>query len=119
MELSLYDFLPEEPETSEPIKENIRYLTGQAKPKVQRLAHEQPRADEVISREPESWCTPLRELESRGSNTKVVGGLAGLHEARREHEGQFFTPTAVAALMWSIVGMDKSRASNYYATASL
>src|SRR5437660_690661 len=57
-----------------------------------------------------TWYAPLRSLQSRGSQTTVVGGLAGLHEARRLHEGQFFTPDAVASLMWSIVRMDSQEA---------
>lgn len=50
-----------------------------------------------------SWYSPLRALESRGQQAKRPGSLAGLHEARREHWGQFFTPDDLAGFMWRIV----------------
>src|SRR5262245_13735610 len=52
------------------------------------------------------WYAPLREFQSKGSQTDVVGGLAGLHDARRVHEGQFWTPDSVVTFMWSLVKMD-------------
>lgn len=50
-----------------------------------------------------NWYEPLRPLKSRGSTAARPGSLAGLAQARREHGGQFFTPDAIAALMWRIV----------------
>jgi len=48
------------------------------------------------------WYRPLRELTSKGSQAKRPGSLAGLAQARRAHEGQFFTSEALARLMWRI-----------------
>lgn len=50
-----------------------------------------------------SWYDPLTEFRSKGSQAERPGSLAGLHEARRIHQGQFFTPTEVAAFMWRLV----------------
>lgn len=50
-----------------------------------------------------NWYTPLRGIRSKGSSAARPGSLAGLHEARRIHEGQFFTPDAVAKFMWQLV----------------
>ncbi|MBA4372297.1 MAG: helicase [Thermodesulfovibrio sp.] len=50
-----------------------------------------------------SWYDNLRNIESRGSQADRPGSLANLSEARKVHMGQFFTPDAVAALMWRIV----------------
>lgn len=49
-----------------------------------------------------SWYDALRGIKSRGSQADRPGSLGGLAAARRVHEGQFFTPDAVAALMWRI-----------------
>ncbi|MCD9046893.1 SNF2-related protein [Luteimonas sp. MHLX1A] len=51
-----------------------------------------------------SWAALLDGLLSRGSQAQRPGSLAGLAAARRVHEGQFWTPTPVAALMWRIAG---------------
>lgn len=53
----------------------------------------------------------LRNIESKGSRADRPGSLAGLAAARRVHQGQFFTPDSVAALMWNIVrpAMDAAR----------
>ena len=67
----------------------------------------------VVELKPGAWYAPLREIESRGSQTKVVGGLTGLHEARRQHEGQFFTPDAVVSFLWRIVRMDAAEPSGW------
>lgn len=49
------------------------------------------------------WYAPLRGALSLGMLTADPGSLAGLHEARRQHQGQFFTPDVVAAFMWNLV----------------
>lgn len=48
------------------------------------------------------WFADLRELASKGSQTQVVGGLAGLAAARTAHSGQFWTPDALVAQMWEV-----------------
>lgn len=48
------------------------------------------------------WYERLRGAKSLGLLTADPGSLAGLHEARRQHRGQFFTPDAVAAFMWAL-----------------
>lgn len=50
-----------------------------------------------------NWYDPLRNIQSRGSQADRPGSLAGLAARRREHQGQFFTPSGVAHLMWRIV----------------
>lgn len=50
------------------------------------------------------WYGPLRSIESKGS-TVEPGGLAGLAEARRQHQGQFWTPEPVVRLMWRVAGL--------------
>ena len=52
-----------------------------------------------------TWYSPLRSIISRGSQIDPVGGLAGLHAAREQHLGQFFTPETVVRFMWRIVGL--------------
>lgn len=49
-----------------------------------------------------TWYQPLRNRISLGSTAARPGSLAGLHQARREHLGQFFTSDALAALLWRI-----------------
>lgn len=49
------------------------------------------------------WYEPLRSVRSLGSQVANPGSLAGLHQARREHLGQFFTPDAIAAFMFGLV----------------
>lgn len=51
----------------------------------------------------DDWYEGLRHLKSLGSLVDSPGSLAGLHEARRQHLGQFFTPDEVARLMWNLV----------------
>lgn len=51
---------------------------------------------------PSSWYAPLRQRRSLGSSADRPGSLAGLHAARQVHLSQFFTPEAVAALMWRL-----------------
>jgi len=49
------------------------------------------------------WYAPLREIESLGSTAARPGSLAGLHEARKTHKGQFFTVDAIAGYAWRLV----------------
>jgi len=49
------------------------------------------------------WFAELLTRRSRGSESKRPGSLAGLAAARAQHEGQFFTPRALACLLWRIV----------------
>lgn len=45
----------------------------------------------------------LAQVASKGSLAERPGSLAGLAAARRVHEGQFFTPTDLAAVVWRLV----------------
>jgi hypothetical protein len=49
------------------------------------------------------WYENLQAIQSKGSQAARPGSLAGLHAARREHEGQFFTPALLVELIWNIV----------------
>lgn len=49
------------------------------------------------------WYERLRGAKSLGMLTADPGSLAGLHEARRQHKGQFFTPDSIARFMWNLV----------------
>ena len=49
------------------------------------------------------WYAPLRCLESLGTTTARPGSLAGLAAARQHTLSQFFTPDAVAGLLWDLV----------------
>jgi hypothetical protein len=49
------------------------------------------------------WYAPLRAVVSLGSQAAPVAHQGELHAARRHHLGQFFTPDAIAAFMWSFV----------------
>lgn len=49
-----------------------------------------------------SWSERLAEIRSAGSRTKRPGSLAGLAAARAAHQGQFFTSTELARLVWTI-----------------
>lgn len=49
------------------------------------------------------WFAPLIDHASRGSKAARPGSLAGLHEARKQHVGQFFTSPELAALMWRMI----------------
>ncbi len=49
-----------------------------------------------------SWYDPIRERASKGSSADRPGSLAGLAQARRIHQGQFFTPDVLAHFMWRI-----------------
>lgn len=73
-----------------------------------------------MNQEPQpSWYEPLRALQSRGSRTKVVGGLAGLHEARATHLGQFWTPDALARFCWGLVETEVARVVEKSGSASI
>lgn len=59
------------------------------------------------------WYTSLRAIRSLGSEADRPGSLAGLHDARREHLGQFFTPDDISALLWKIVSPAMQKALSY------
>lgn len=48
------------------------------------------------------WYAPLEDISSLGSQSERPGSLAGLHEARKAHLAQFFTPEGLVALIWRI-----------------
>lgn len=49
-----------------------------------------------------SWYQPLAAIKSLGQLDEGPGSLAGLHEARKRHLSQFFTPEPIARLAWQI-----------------
>lgn len=49
-----------------------------------------------------NWYTSLTTFASLGSMCERPGSLAGLHAARSASLSQFFTPSAVAAMLWRI-----------------
>lgn len=55
--------------------------------------------------QPGPWYGPLADLQSKGSTVNPIGGLAGLAAARAEHQGQFFTPLPLVAVMWKLAGL--------------
>ncbi|MFP3646568.1 SNF2-related protein [Paraburkholderia sp. SIMBA_054] len=57
---------------------------------------------DLFSFEPD-WYEPLRSLISLGSQAAPVAHQGELAAARRQHLGQFFTPDAIAAFMWSFI----------------
>ncbi len=63
-----------------------------------------------------NWYAPLLAVESRGSKIDPVGGLAGLHAAREQHLGQFFTPLEIVRFMWSAVGLADAPPPEVYNT---
>ena len=50
-----------------------------------------------------TWHTDLADYQSKGATAARPGSLAGLAAARREHEGQFFTPPALVDFCWRLV----------------
>lgn len=50
------------------------------------------------------WHEQLAHIQSLGSQTPVVGGLAGCAAAREIHVGQFFTPEPTVRLLWHVLG---------------
>lgn len=50
------------------------------------------------------WRKSLEAIESLGSQDSGVKTLADLHDARKRHLSQFFTPLAVVEMMWKIAG---------------
>lgn len=50
-----------------------------------------------------SWIAPLLSRPSLGSQGKGDGTLAGLHRAREQHLGQFFTPLPVVSMIWQVL----------------
>jgi hypothetical protein len=59
------------------------------------------------------WRGDLRQYASLGSLTQRPGSLAGLHQARQAHRGQFWTSAPLAAWIWAMVSpaMDRALAS--------
>ena len=51
----------------------------------------------------QAWAEGLDSVVAKGRTVRRPGSLAGLAAARREHMGQFFTPSDVAARMWQLV----------------
>jgi len=49
------------------------------------------------------WQAAVAAIPSRGSTAARPGSLAGLAAARREHQGQFFTPEALSDYVWRYV----------------
>lgn len=49
------------------------------------------------------WYEPLRAIVSLGSQAEKLAHMGELHPARQRHLSQFFTPDAIARLMWSVV----------------
>lgn len=49
-----------------------------------------------------AWYASLAGIKSLGSQSARPGSLAGLHEARKEHLSQFFTPLELAGFMWAL-----------------
>ncbi|RDK06084.1 SNF2-related protein [Cupriavidus lacunae] len=49
-----------------------------------------------------SWYEPLRAIVSLGSQAERVAHQGELHAARQRHLSQFFTPDAIARLMWGV-----------------
>jgi hypothetical protein len=57
---------------------------------------------DLFSFEPD-WYEPLRAIRSLGSQAPSIAHQGELAASRRQHLGQFFTPDAIAAFMWSFV----------------
>jgi len=49
------------------------------------------------------WYGPLRAIVSLGSQADKIAHMGELHAARQKHLSQFFTPDAIARLMWGVV----------------
>lgn len=54
--------------------------------------------------EVQPWYLTVSGVKSLGSQHRSVGTLAGLHEDRRAHLGQFFTPLDVVGFIWRALG---------------
>lgn len=50
-----------------------------------------------------TWYAPLRAIVSLGSQAEKIANMGELHAARHRHLSQFFTPDAIARLMWGAV----------------
>jgi hypothetical protein len=57
----------------------------------------------------QAWYAPLRDMASKAQLHGNARSSADLHAARQRHQGQFWTPTAVAALMWRIAHQASER----------
>ena len=49
------------------------------------------------------WYEPMMTIQSLGQTTEKATTLGGLSEKRAVHKGQYFTPSAIAELMWTQV----------------
>lgn len=49
-----------------------------------------------------NWYAPLEARRSAGQDTAKATGLHDLHARREIHQGQFWTPSPVARLMWDL-----------------
>ncbi|HVI89366.1 MAG TPA: DEAD/DEAH box helicase [Dongiaceae bacterium] len=49
------------------------------------------------------WYDALRGVVSLGSQAEKIAHMGELHAARQRHLAQFFTPDAIARLMWGVV----------------
>lgn len=61
-----------------------------------------------------AWYAPLRQLASLGSQAAKAGSLGGLHQARKEHLGQFWTTDDLALFMWKLAQPAMARAAKAY-----
>lgn len=57
-----------------------------------------------------NWYKRIAKVQSRGSQAKRPGSLAGLHAARQVHKGQFFTPEALTRFVWSLLSPSMNKA---------
>ena len=64
-----------------------------------------------------AWYASLQGIQSRGATTARPGSLAGLHQARREHAGQFFTPPTLVRFLWTMVEDLESKWRSKYGLA--
>lgn len=65
------------------------------------------------------WYAPLAARQGRGATAARPGSLAGLAAARKEHQGQFFTPAPVARLMWEIAQPVFEACAQYHRSARI
>jgi hypothetical protein len=61
-----------------------------------------------------TWYAPLLKVASLGSQVAKAGSLGGLHQARKEHLGQFWTTDELALFMWKLAQPAMARAALAY-----